>query len=311
MGNKKVVSLLPSASEIIVLLGIEEYLIGRSHECDFPESIIHLPVCTKSLIDSDASSSQIDVEVKERLSKALSVYEVDIPLLKSLQPDIILTQDQCKACAVHPDDLKKYLLEEINHPLEIVSLHPNSLETIFEDMQNIGDLLNRSAEANKQIEELRERAELICHKVKFVKTKARVACIEWLDPIMTAGNWTPELIDMAGGIPVLAEKQEHSKYKTMQELLEEDPDILLIAPCGFTIERTLSEMHLLTQHPEWKKLRAVQKEEVYIADGNAYFNRPGPRIIDSIEILAEIIQANQFYYGLENHAWIKWNPKTE
>jgi iron complex transport system substrate-binding protein len=300
---KKIISLLPSATEIVCALGYESQLVGRSHECDFPESVKDLPVCSKAKLTNALSSKEIDTNVKRILTEALSLYEIDIEKIRSLAPDIIITQDQCKVCAVNLDDVRNSLQDIIGKEIELISLHPDSLEDILNDIILIAEKIGMKERGIELAEELTERYELVQHKVKFVKNRQKVLCIEWLEPLMAAGNWTPELIEIAGGDFVLSEKHKHSPWLKWEQIVAEDPDMIIIAPCGFTIERTLQETHLLTEQKEWNELKAVKNNKVFIADGNYYFNRSGPRIIDTIEILAEIIQANQFYYGMENVAW--------
>lgn len=301
MVNKRIVSLLPSATEIICALGAEDMLVGISHECDFPEQIRHLPVCTSASVSNEMSSREIDAQVRSKLYDALSLYKVDIDLVRELKPDLIITQDQCRVCAVNIDDLKEALATLTAHPVEIISLHPVSVNDILEDIRHIGELLQIPAE--EYLEELSDRYEIIRHKVKFVKVRPKVLCIEWLDPLMSAGNWTPELIGNAGGIPVLSEKGKHSPYITWEDIRLADPDFIIIAPCGFPVGRTMQELDILTASQEWSSLKAVEGNKVFVADGNHYFNRSGPRIIDSAEIIAEILQVNQFHYGMEGEAW--------
>lgn len=306
MNNKRIVSLLPAATEIVCALGLAENLVGRSHECDFPAEITHLPICSDAKFLSGDSSAAIDLQVKDILKEALSIYEVKKELIESLQPDVVITQAQCDVCAVSLKDVEEALSSMVNQEAQIISLKPDTLADILREIQEIGLALDKEKEATQLLEDLDDRIELIRHKVKHVQNRPKVACIEWLEPLMVAGNWTPELVEIAGGVPVLAENGKHSPFIDWEQLAASAPDILVIAPCGFSIPRTLSEIQVLTKHPLWKDLPAVQKNRVYVADGNHYFNRSGPRIVDSIEILAEIIQANQFYYGMEGEAWVKF-----
>ncbi|WP_423149033.1 cobalamin-binding protein [Rubrolithibacter danxiaensis] len=306
MSSKKIVSLLPAATEIVCALGLEEQLIGRSHECDFPENICLLPVCSTAKFTPGSDSVAIDRQVKEILTEALSIYDIDIELIRQLQPDIIITQSQCEVCAVSLDDVSRKLEGLLEKDVEIISLEPHVLNDLFKDIRMIAKSLNVTEKAEQLIEGLQERLDLIKHKLKFIEQKPRVACVEWLSPLMIAGNWTPELVETAGGIPVLAEKGKHSFYIDIASIQQEDPDILILIPCGFSISRTLQEINLLLEIHGWNELKAVQNNQVYVADGNQYFNRSGPRLVDSAEILAEIINPKQFVFGYEGQGWVKF-----
>lgn len=303
----KIVSLLPAATEIVCALGLEKNLVGRSHECDFPEPVKQLPVCSEANFPDNLSSSAIDVKVKEILADALSVYTVKREVIKQLAPDVVITQSQCEVCAVSLTEVEADLENYLDKQTRIISLQPNSLADIFNDIQTVADALNVPAAGKDLIEDLNQRVDIIRHKLKFNENKPAVACIEWLEPLMISGNWVPGLVSIAGGIPILTEQGKHSSYIQWDDLRLADPDILVIMPCGFPIERTLKEMDLLLAHPGFAELKAVKNNAVYIADGNQYFNRPGPRIVDSVEILAEIINPKQFVFGYEGAGWIKFS----
>jgi iron complex transport system substrate-binding protein len=303
----KIVSLLPAATEIVCALGLEKSLVGRSHECDFPDPVKQLPVCSEANFPDNLSSSAIDVKVKEILADALSVYSVKREVIKQLAPDVVITQSQCEVCAVSLTEVEADLENYLDKPAQIISLQPNSLDDIFNDIGIVANALNVTHAGKDLLEDLNQRVDIIRHKLKFNENKPTVACIEWLEPLMVSGNWVPELVGIAGGIPVLTEKGKHSSYIQWDDLRLADPDILVIMPCGFPIERTLKEMDVLLALPGFTELRAVKNNAVYIADGNQYFNRPGPRIVDSIEILAEIINPKQFIFGYEGAGWIKFS----
>jgi iron complex transport system substrate-binding protein len=306
MPAPKIISLLPSATEIICALGLESQLVGRSHECDYPETVKQLPVCSYDRIGAGLSSLAIDRQVKQLLTNAISVYEVNTELIKQLAPDVVITQDQCAACAVSLPEVEQALANELEKPAQIVSLQPDSLADIFSNIQQVARALNAVPAGTVLIEDLQERVDLIQHKLKFIENKPTVACIEWLEPIMVSGNWVPELVHIAGGTPVMAEPGKHSPYIEWVDLRLQDPEIIVVTACGFSIERTLKEIDLLLQLPGFADLKAVKNKRFYIADGNQYFNRPGPRIVDSIEILAEIIYPKQFIFGYEGEGWIKF-----
>jgi iron complex transport system substrate-binding protein len=302
----KIISLLPAATEIVYALGLEANLVGRSHECDFPETIKQLPVCSEANFPDGLSSAAIDVKVKEILADALSVYSVKREVIKQLAPDVVITQAQCDVCAVSLTEVEEALENYLDKDARIISLQPNSLDDIFNDIKNVADGLNVTEAGNALLEDLHERVDIIRHKLKFIENKPTIACIEWLEPLMLSGNWVPDLVSIAGGISVLTETGKHSPYVEWVDIRLQDPDILVVMPCGFPIQRTLKEIDLLLQLPGFGELKAVKNNRVYIADGNQYFNRPGPRIVDSIEILAEIINPKQFSFGYEGGGWIKF-----
>lgn len=307
MSTQRIISLLPAATEIVCALGLEENLVGRSHECDFPEAVKQLPVCSEANIPDNLSSADIDKKVKELLYDALSIYTVNREKIKSLAPDVVITQAQCEVCAVSLDDVEAALKNYLDKQVEIISLQPNSLNDILSDIKVTAFALGVPEKGDQLIEELQERVDIIRHKLKFIDAKPTVACIEWLEPLMVSGNWIPELVDIAGGTSILAEPGKHSPFVQWTDIQQADPDIILAMPCGFSIERTMKEMHLLLQQPGFADLKAVKNNRIYIADGNQYFNRPGPRIVDSIEILAELIHPKQFIFGYEGNGWVKFS----
>jgi len=302
----KIVSLLPSATEIVCAIGLEDSLVGRSHECDFPATVKHLPVCSEANFPDNMSSAAIDVKVKEILADALSVYTVNREQIKQLAPDVVITQAQCEVCAVSLKDVEEALENYLDKQANIVSLQPNSLDDIYKDIIMVADALDVADKGNTVVEELQERVDIIRHKLKFIENKPTVACIEWLEPLMVSGNWIPELVGIAGGVSILADAGKHSPYIQWQDIQSNDPDIIIVMPCGFPIGRTMREMDILLQLPGFGDLKAVKNNRLYIADGNQYFNRPGPRLIDSVEILAEIINPKQFVFGYEGEGWIKF-----
>lgn len=306
MNSLKIVSLLPAATEIVCALGLEQNLVGRSHECDFPNSVEKLPVCSAANFPDNLSSAAIDVKVKEILADALSVYTVNRDEVKRLAPDVVITQAQCEVCAVSLQEVEEALENYLDKAASIISLQPNSLDEIFSDIKTVATALNVADKGDIVTEELQERVDIIRHKLKFSESKPTVACIEWLEPMMLSGNWVPELVSIAGGTNILTEPGKHSPYVQWEDLRLQNPEVIIIMPCGFSIERTLKEVDILLQLPGFNEMKAVKNNRVYIADGNQYFNRPGPRIVDSIEILAEIIHPKQFIFGYEGNGWIKF-----
>jgi iron complex transport system substrate-binding protein len=304
---KRIISLLAAATEIVCALGLEEQLVGRSHECDYPESIKHLPVCSEVTFADDLSSAEIDKKVKEILSDALSVYKVKRDVISELQPDVIITQTQCEVCAVSLKDVELALCDLLDKQAKIISLEPNDLADIFTDIKIVAQALDADEAGEALIETLQERVDIIRHKLKFVDNRPTVACIEWLEPLMIAGNWVPEMVEIAGGKNILGQAGKHSPFITWEDIQLHDPDIIIVTPCGFSIGRTMKEIDLLLDRPGFAYLKAAKNNQVYIADGNQYFNRSGPRIVDSIEILAEIIQPKFFSFGYEGEGWIKFS----
>ncbi|MES3016930.1 MAG: cobalamin-binding protein [Bacteroidota bacterium] len=303
----KIISLLPAATEIVCALGLQQHLVGRSHECDFPDGVKDLPICSSAKFISGSDSLEIDRQVKEILTDALSIYTIDKEMIRNLNPDVIITQAQCEVCAVSLKDVESALEGLLDKECRIISLEPNVLSDVYNDIRNIAEIMNVSAQADDLLERAEERIDIIRHKLKFLSEKPKVACIEWLAPLMIAGNWTPELVQIAGGDPILAINGKHSPFVDFKDLSNEDPDIMIVMPCGFSTARTLQEINLLLDLSGWRDLKAVKNNRIYIADGNQYFNRSGPRLTDSIEILAEIINPKQFVFGYEGEGWIKFN----
>lgn len=306
MSSEKIISLLPAATEIVCALGLAQNLVGRSHECDYPESVKALPICSEANFDDGMTSLEIDHKVKEILTEALSVYTVKRDQIKALAPDVVITQAQCEVCAVSLQEVEQALDDYLDKEARIISLQPNSLADIFNNITEIAASLDVITEGADLAERLQERVDIIKHKLKFITDKPTVACIEWLNPLMVSGNWVPELVEIAGGTPVLVTKGQHSPYVEWDAIKAQDPDMMILMPCGFGMDRTLKEVNILLQLPGFSELKAVKNNRVYIADGNQYFNRPGPRIVDSVEILAEIINPKQFVFGYEGEGWMKF-----
>ncbi len=299
--NLRIVSLLPSATEIVDCLGLTEALVGRSHECDYPPSVKDLPICTEARLDSSKKSGEIDAGVQTLIQDALSIYKIKIDVLDSLQPNYIVTQDQCDVCAVNLPEVEKAIAQLIDSHPQVISLQPNLLQQVWADIEQVAQTLG--VEAQPVLSKLQDRVKAIAIKVKDINQKPTVIALEWTEPLMGGGNWIPELIEIAGGNPLLGVKGEHSPYLSWSSLTEANPDVIVIMPCGFDLERTEQESQVLTQHPNWKSLSAVKNGKVFIVDGNAYFNRPGPRLVDSAEILAEIFHPQLFNFGYQGKSW--------
>ena len=299
----RIVTLLPSATEIVCALGFEDQLVGRSHECDFPWSVVRLPALTEPKFNPEGTSAEIDERVKKIVGDALSVYRVDAAKLRELRPDVIVTQSQCEVCAVSESDVEAAVAEWLGARPKIVSLAPYSLDDIFIDMQRVADALEMHARGVELIERLRARLGEIADKARGVSDRPSVATIEWIDPMMAAGNWMPTLVEMAGGSNLFGVAGEHSPWMKFDELAAKDPDVILISPCGFNMDRAAQDLPALTNRAEWNGLKAVRARHVFMADGNQYFNRPGPRIAESLEILAEITHPELFQFGHEGSGW--------
>jgi iron complex transport system substrate-binding protein len=301
---RRVVSLLPSATEIVHALGLGDRLVGRSHECDFPAQAAGLPACTRARF-ADGSSREIDDRVGDLVSRGLSLYDVDVDQLRELRPDLVLTQDQCAVCAVHLSDVETALAEWTGGEVRVLSLSPSTLGDVFGDITRVGEVLGESARARELTTDLADRISQIGEKTGGLVGDERpsVACLEWIDPLMAAGNWMPELVTLAGGRPLLGETGRHSPGIAWEDLRSADPDVLVVTACGFDLERTALEMGPLLAHPDWPSLRAVSSGRVFLTDGNAYFNRSGPRLVDSLEILAEVLHPERFDFGHEGRGW--------
>jgi iron complex transport system substrate-binding protein len=303
--KKRIVSLLPACTEIVCALGAASRLVGRSHECDYPPEIQSLPICTSAKVDSKAGSAEIDRQVKALLQDAVSIYRVDIQKLKDMRPDLILTQAQCEVCAVSLPEVEKAVGEWVGSRPQIISLSPKKLADIWEDIRTVANALDLVEEGRDFLRGLKNRVVTIIEKTCVMKNRPSVACIEWIEPLMAAGNWVPELVDLAGGMNIAGDAGQHSPWMNWEALRERDAEIIVAMPCGFDIARTRTEMAALTKHPDWPKLRAVKNNRVYLTDGNQFFNRPGPRIVESLEIMAEMVHPDRFNFGHRGKGWEK------
>lgn len=293
----RIVSLLSSATEMLFGLGLGGQVLAVSHECDWPPAAQRLPKATRSLVDSSQSSGQIDEQVKQLMESGAALYQIDRELLAELRPDLIVTQAQCDVCAVrYQDVLDLVAAEAALRQTRVVSLNPLSLGEILSDIERIGEATGATSEASEYVGSLRRRVASVREKAERIPVhpRPRVVCLEWLDPLMAAGNWTPELIELAGGQSGLAVRGKHSGYVTWEQVVAYNPEVLLVAPCGFDLERTLVEARRLPEQPGYQGLAAVRGGQVVAIDGNAYLNRSGPRIVDSLEILAHLLHPNAF-----------------
>lgn len=300
----RIVSLLPSTTEIVHALGLGEYLVGRSHECDYPNGVTQLPSCTKPKTDLGDSSREIDHQIETLLQDGLSVYRVDAEKLAELDPDLIITQDHCEACAASLPEVQQAVAEYLDQKVKILSVSPGNLEEVFDSILEIARVLEVTEKGDALVRNMKRQFSRISDMAEDLPTP-ELLCIEWLDPLMSAGNWVPELVQIAGGHALLSTPGEHSPVIGWEPVQQAAPDVILIMPCGYSIEQTLGEVQALNSRPEWRALNAVQHNRVYIADGHHYFNRPGPRLTDSARILAETIHPDQFEPQYQGRGWIR------
>ena len=294
----RIVSLLPAATEWICVFGGGEDLVGRSHECDYPESIEDVPVVTEATYESDGDSAAIDNAVQGQLQEGLSLYEVDLERLRALEPDLIVTQDQCEVCAVSLPELEAQLGDWTGGTPEVVSMRPQTLKEVLDEALRLAramDSLDAGMEVLANLETgLRVlREEIGVDRSTNPQSLPSVACVEWLEPLMVAGHWMPDVVEMAGGRSVLGTAGAPTEPVGWPDLRDADPDVVTLMPCGFTVEETCRDLHYLTDQPGWDDLSAVQNERCALLDGNAYFNRPGPRLYRAIEVLASVLHPEQ------------------
>jgi len=292
-------------------LGLGEFQVGRSHECDHPAWVTQLPVCTAPRFDVCGDSREIDRRVKETLATAVSVYEVFEDVLVTLAPTHILTQTQCQVCAVSLADVERALSERFPTLPTVVALEPNSLADIRDDVMRVARACGIEERGCALVESMDRRMTDIAALCKSTDRRPRVALIEWQEPLMAAGNWMPELVSMTGAVNLFGEAGAHSPlpstWMQWEDLVAADPDVIVISPCGYDLVRTRAEMHWLTDRQGWKDLRAVREGAVFLADGNQYFNRPGPRVVETLEILGEMLFPERCAPILEERAWVKFS----
>lgn len=285
-------------------------MVGRSHECDFPADVLTLPAATAPQFDINGTSREIDDRVKSLLRASLvedtlGVYKVFPEILRELQPTHIVTQTQCDVCAVSLRDVEAAVKEVAGCDATIVSLQPNSLADVWADFMRVASALGDTHAGTRLIVELQTRMAAIESKTRAIMRPPKVAGIEWVDPLMAVGNWVPELVRMAGGRSLFGKAGEHSPWFEYEQLVASDPDVIVVSLCGFGIERTRQDLALLESRPTWRELRAVQNGRVFLTDGNQLFNRPGPRLVESLEILAEILHPEKFSFGHEGTGWVR------
>lgn len=299
----RIVSTIASATEIVHALGLGVYQVGRSHECDWPAGVLDLPVCTRPRFDIHGNSAEIDQRVKDTLQDAGSVYEILAEVLDPLVPTHILTQTQCKVCAVTLEDVEAALRQNFQSCPQVIALEPNRLSDIYRDITRISEACGVVERGKELLGEMRASLGEISSRAKSSARRPSVACIEWPEPMMAAGNWIPELVELAGGRPVFGQAGAYSPYLSFEELVAADPEVVVLMPCGYGLEKTRAESHWLTSNPRWVELQAVRNQRFYLCDANQYMTRPGPRVVDSVRALAEMLHPEVFEPALEGLVW--------
>ena len=289
---------------MVCALGCGGQLVGRSHECDFPAEVARLPVCTESKLLPNATSGEIDEQIHNLLGASLSIFRLNTRLMQELKPDLILTQSQCDVCAASEAEVSKALGNWRGPMPQILSLTPHCLADVWEDMRRVASALGVSERGKETLRTLKLRCVDVIEKSCLLQ-RPSVACLEWLDPLMGAGNWVPELVDLAGGKNLFGTAGKHTGRLRWEEFRAANPEVIIALPCGFDLARTRAEMRSLLSRPGWAELKAVRNQRVFIADGSAFFNRPGPRLVESLEILAEVLHPEKFSFGHEGKGWAK------
>ena len=304
---KKIVTLIPSATEIVAFLGKKDLIVGRSHECDYPKDLNQIIKLTSAKINVEGRSGEIHKQINTILENSLSVYKVDVKELKKLEPDLVITQAHCEVCAVSLAEVEEIVSKHLSEKTKIISLQPNTLGEVFDDIKKVAIGLNLDkVTIEGLIKPLKERVQNI--QIKSSKQKQRtVACVEWIDPLMAAGNWIPELVKISGGEDIFGKSGKDSHWINFDEIKSYDPEIIIFLPCGYDIEKTRDEVeNLFINEKKWSNLKAFKDKEIFVVDGNQFFNRPGPRLVESLEIFAEIIHPNLFDFNHQKSGWINF-----
>ena len=306
----RICSLLPSATEIVYALGLGDRLVAVTHECDYPPEAAGLPVITRSAIDHAGKSSRdIHNHISNSIHGGSSIYTIDQDLLKQLDPDIILTQELCDVCAVSYDEVQK-VVRLLQGERKILSLEPTSVGSILGSIEEVGQLAGVPDRAHEVVQQLRQRIDGVASVAHTAPAEPRVLALEWLDPPFVGGHWVPEMARLAGGTDNLGREGYPSFEISWDDVADYDPQVVVLMPCGFNLERTLEELHRAALPPEWHRLTAVRSGQVYAVDGSGYYNRPGPRIVDGLEMLAEIIHPELFPRKGPPHAWRRISADT-
>jgi iron complex transport system substrate-binding protein len=305
----KIVSLLASGTELVAALGLGESLVGRSHECDHPAWVKRLPALSHPAFDIHGTSLEIDTRVRERLRAGLPLYEVDEAQLAALAPDFIITQTHCEVCAVSPGDLAHGVTAKLERH-QVVALSTGTIDGILDGFARVAEVLGAAEAGRKLVAGIRDRLAALATRTRALPRR-RVACLEWIDPLFEMGNWGPEIVELAGGQSLLSAPGAHSTTVAFEALRQADPEIVVVAPCGFDLTRTLAELPALTDRPGWRELSAVRDGRAFAADGNFYFNRSGPMLFDTPEILAEMLHPDAFPPRHEGTVWRRLSKDGE
>jgi iron complex transport system substrate-binding protein len=291
---QQIVSFLPSATEMACALGLSDQLVGITHECDYPPEVAGKPVVVRNALPIETMSQpQVDAAVAQRMRDGLSLYEVDEKLLQELAPDLILTQNLCQVCAPSGNEVSQALSLLPKRP-QILWLTPKSLEEIFANVRELGEATGRAKEAEELIAAGRARLERTAAVTRDLSHRPRVFCMEWLDPVYCSGHWVPEMVTIAGGVDALAREGEDSVRIPWDDVVQWAPEVLIVTPCGFNLEKVIEQTQQLPSYPGWSELPAVREGRVYAVDANSYFARPGPRVVDGTELLAHLIHPDLF-----------------
>ncbi len=283
----RIVSLLPSATEIVCALGLEDQLVGVTHECDFPAWVRRLPKVTRTLIPTEASSGEIDRLVRARLAAGRALYTLDAAVLEELRPDLIVTQALCDVCAVAEEEVRAAACTLPGRP-RVLNLEPRSVSDVLGSMHAVGKAAGR--DAAEVVRGLTARIETVTTRSRALRRRPRVVLLEWIDPPFSCGHWNPELVRLAGGVEGIGREGEPSRSIRWEEVLAWGPEVMVIACCGFDVARASQDLSILRRLPSWSDLPCVRAGRVFVVDGSAYFSRPGPRLVDSLEILAGLLQ---------------------
>jgi len=294
MTSARIVSFLPSATEMACALGLGDQLVGITHECDYPPEVAGKPIVVRNVLPIETMSQpEIDTAVTQRMRDGLSLYQVDEKLLQELAPDIIMTQDLCQVCAPSGNEVTQ-ALELLDKKPQILWLTPKSLEEIFDNLRELGEATGRVKEAEELIASGRARLEKLANTTRNLLQRPRVFCMEWLDPVYCSGHWMPEMVEIAGGVDGLGRRGTDSIRIPWDDVLEWVPEVLIITPCGFNLDKVIELTPQLFDNPGWSELPAVRNGQVYAVDANSYFARPGPRVVDGTELLAHLIHPEIF-----------------
>jgi len=311
--SKKIVSFLPSATEILYEIGVGSQLIGVTHECNYPPQVKTKPTVINSSFDaSTMSSKEIDDKIVELFSNGKDIYIINDNILKDLKPGVIIAQGICEVCSPFTKEIKRAVsVLEYNPQVIILDPHniPDILDNIYEIAKNVGKL-REGQNLVKSLDDKINRIKKITVFKNKNKERSKILCLEWLDPFFTAGHWVPEMVEIAGGINGLSKPKEQSRRTSLEEIIKFDPDRIIIMPCGFNIDRTLREYNNsnLNKNQQWNNLRAIKNNEIYVVDAGSYFSKPGPRTIIGLEILAKIISPNEFeYIKIPENSYLKVN----